>query len=246
MGIGLALLVCAVVAFLLTRPDAEPAAREEGGLRFAEPDAPAADFAEVVTPDAVDPALVTRFDVPVVVAAGDGPRSERIELDPPANLLPAEPGAVVAGVARAGGDGRLILVGPDGWLDGACVLAQTTSAQLRPLSSLHFAATTDSCGLNPVGQPAEVICRGDNAVILSLDIPQGAVALPEGGTGFADSVRLQLVGAAEGYETMTIRGAIDVADDSVIDVPEVGGPPGAEVTVVLGGAGARATCTFTS
>ncbi len=240
------LLVFAATAFVLTRSDAEPAARDQGGLRFAEPDAPAADFAQVVAPDAVDPGLVTRFDVPVVVVAGDEPRSERIELDPPADLLPAESGAVVGGVARAGGDGRLILVGPDGWLDDACVLAQTTSAELRPLSSLHFAATTSSCGPDPVGQPAEVICRGDTAVILSLDIPQGAVALPEGGTGFSDSVRLQLVGGADGYETVSIRGAIDVADDSVIDVPEVGGPPGAEVTVVLGGAGARATCTFLS
>jgi len=65
--------------------------------------------------------------------------------------------------------------------------------------------------------------------LLDLEIPAGEVALPEGGTGFADAVRVQLVGDDAAYEVLTLRGTIAVGGKDPVVVPRFGGEIGDEV-----------------
>ena len=98
---------------------------------------------------------------------------------------------------------------------------------------------------DPVGRLATVGCRGTDAILLALDIPSGTVDLPEGGTGFADAIRLQLVadGAPE-YEVLSIRGTIQVDPDSGVTIPRFGGEVGESITFDIG-SGRVGTCILT-
>ncbi|MCH1434275.1 MAG: hypothetical protein L7U56_01280, partial [Acidimicrobiales bacterium] len=84
-----------------------------------------------------------------------------------------------------------------------------------------------------------------DAILLALDIPAGTVDLPEGGTGFADAIRLQLVadGAPE-YEVLSIRGTIQVDPDSGVTIPRFGGEVGESITFDIG-SGRVGTCILT-
>ncbi|NNE73791.1 MAG: hypothetical protein HKN26_09020 [Acidimicrobiales bacterium] len=242
--LGLVLVAGGVAAWFAFADDDEPAVREQTGLNFAVVEDDPAVPTGVVSPVEIDARLVTRLATPVVVREGDEARTDRVEIDPPDQILPIEPGTVVAGLARFGSTGRLLLVGPPGWMGDACVTAQVTSTALRPLSSVYFAPDPESCPSEPVGTEAPVVCEGTTTAVIEIDVPQGEVALAEGGSAFADAVRIQLLGSASFYETVSVRGTIDVADDLTIDVPEFAGPAGADAAVLLGGAGARAECTF--
>ncbi len=85
---------------------------------------------------------------------------------------------------------------------------------------------------------------GDTAVLLDVRIPAGEVTLPEGGVGFADAIRVQLVAPpTDEHELLTVRGLIAVATDSEVTIPRFGGAPGDEVTFDLG-ADRSGSCTI--
>ncbi|RMH78187.1 MAG: hypothetical protein D6683_07930, partial [Actinomyces sp.] len=213
--------------------------RTEGRLRFAP--VAAAGGPEVVAggaPVAVAE-LTTPVATPVAVAAGDGPPEERLVDAPFADHDPA-PGAVWASLFAYDGVGQVALVGPAGWTGDACIRASVVTDDLRPLDTV----THGPCA-EPLGRPATVTCEGDDALVLAVAIPAGAVDLPEGGTGFADAVRVQIVEpATPAYEHLSVRGTITVDPDSEVAIPAFGGAPGDRLTFALG-ADREGSCTLT-
>ncbi len=218
----------------------EPEQPTGPGLLFGDDDQPAEDRA---VPDEIDFQLVTRLELPVVVIEGDGPRSDRIVVEPAEDLLPQPIGAVVAAIARSGSEGRVVLTGPPGWFRGVCVQATVTTAELRPLDAVLWSEGNE-CAEVESGRLASVRCLGERTIVLAIDVPQEEVELVEGGTAFADAIRVQVIGSAEGYETTSVRGTIEVAGDSAVRIPTLQGPPGSAAEFLLGGAGATASCAF--
>ena len=193
-------------------------------------------------PSVVDARLVSRLELPVVVRAGGAEEFERIVPNPPARVLPAESGALVMGLTRAGEQGRVVLTGPAGWMEDACVVASITSG-LVPLDIVHWEGP-GGCSLALQGQAAMEICHGDQTVVFAIEVPQGTVELPTGDQGVAEALRVQLLHEVEGFDVASIRGRVDVADLAV-EVPTLSGGPGQVAQFELGGAGARVSCTFT-
>lgn len=230
-------MVAAVAIWWLVRDDSGP---ESSGFVFEgeEVDAPSD---RLVVPDVVDARLVDRVDLPVVVASGSGEEHERIVEDPDPEILPVAPGDVVVALVRAGGEGRVVLTGPSGWLSDVCVVASITSG-LVPLDIVQW-QSGDGCAPALPGRPAEDRCLGDQTIVFAIDVPQEPVDLPTGGTGVAEALRVQLIGSVDGYDVVSIRGRVDVADLAV-DVPVLSGGPGEVAEFELGGAGARVSCTF--
>lgn len=212
--------------------------RTQGAIRFdelaEEPEVAALDGG----PPEAEPALTAGVSLPVAVAAGDGTEAERVTVAPFA-VYPYPPGAIRASLFQFAGTGHVVFVGPEGFVDDACLRASVVTSDLRPLDTV----THGPCG-QPVGRPATVGCLGETAVLLDLVVPGGEVALPEGGSGFADAVRVQLVGDDPDYEVLTLRGTIEVAGDDDVVVPRFGGEVGEEVTFDLG-ADRVGTCVIT-
>ncbi len=201
-------------------------------------------------PPVADPALVATADLPVAVLRGDGPIQERVVLRPPEATLPIAPGAVAATVFEHSG-GQVALVGPDGWVDAACIRVSVVTGRLRPLDTVLFEGQRARCPEGLEGRAASVTCRGRSGLVLAVDIPQGEVALVEGGVAWAEAVRFGVespVGPTDRWETLAVRGTISVpAGAEAVAVPSFGGSPGQELTLDLGtgAAGHRtAACTL--
>ena len=213
--------------------------RTQGALQFGDLD-DAPDVAALEGgPPVVEPLLTTALSETVSVLAGDGPVSERVTTAP-FGRYPYPPGALAASVFQYANGGHVVIVGPPGFVDIACLRVSVVTSDLRPLDTVTHGPCVD-----PVGREATVGCVGADAILLALDIPAGAVELPEGGTGLADAIRLQLVadGAPE-YEVLSIRGTIEVDPDSGVVIPRFGGQVGEELTFDVG-AGRVGTCTLT-
>ncbi|MDH3705280.1 MAG: hypothetical protein OES57_04400 [Acidimicrobiia bacterium] len=230
--------VVGVVALLVLRGDDGP---DSSGFVFEADEVDPAAPRTLAVPDLIDARLVARVDLPVVVRSGGAEEFERIVTRPPDRVLPAAPGDLVIGLARAGDEGRVVITGPAGWTEGACIVASITSG-LLPLDTVHWEGP-GGCPLALPGLAATERCRGDDTVVLAIDVPQDAVVLPTGGSGVAEALRVQLVHDIDGFDTASIRGRVDVSDLNV-DVPLLDGPPGAEAQFELGGAGARVSCVF--
>ena len=140
--------------------------------------------------------------------------------------------------------GQVALVGPGGWVEAACVRASVVTEVLRPLDVVLFDSSERACPVGLEGRPAIATCRGTDALILEIDIPQGEVDLVEGGIGWAEGIRISLEFTAPGWEELSLRGTIVVPSGAeAVAIPSFGGEPGDEVTVDLG-EGRTGTCTL--
>lgn len=217
--------------------------RTTGTLRF---DDPVESVAESVAggPPVAEAALTSSLDTPVAVAPGEGPAAERSVVAPFADF-PLPPGSLRASLFEFDGVGQVAVVGPDGWIsEPVCLRATVATEDLRALDTTWFESSPGAC-VEPVGRAARPVCLGDTAVVIDLRIPQGAVPLPEGGQGFADAVRVQLVGPpGPEYEVLSVRGVIAVADEDDVTIPRFGGDVGDEVLFDLG-ADRSGSCTIT-
>ncbi len=195
--------------------------RTQGTLRFATVGTTPSDGPVAGGVPAAEPALTIGLARAVAVARGDGPPENRIVKAPFADYL-YPPGAITASLFSYGGVGEVVFVGPSGFPKDVCLIASVDTSDLRPLDTVWYG----NC-LEPIGRPATVRCLGDDALVLDVDIPEGAVELPEGGTGFADTIRVQSVSdPGTKYEVLSARGTISVSSDSNVVIPAFGGAAG--------------------
>ena len=214
-------------------------ARTQGALQFGDLDEAPDAAALAGGAPVVEPLLTTALSETVSVLAGEGPASERVTTAP-FSRYPFPPGALAASVFQYANAGHVVVVGPPGFVDVACLRVSVVTSDLRPLDTVTHGPCVD-----PIGREAVVGCVGPDAVLLALDIPTGAVELPEGGTGLADAIRLQLVAdGAPDYEVLSIRGTIEVDPDSGVVIPRFGAQVGEDVVFDVG-AGRVGSCTIT-
>ena len=173
-----------------------PEERTEGAFQFDALDEQPEVAARTGGPPITEPALTTALSTTVAVVAGDGPESGRITVAP-FSVYPYPPGSIRAAMFQYAGSGHLVFVGPDGFADDSCLRASVVTSDLRPLDTVTYGP----CG-QPVGRQASVGCLGGSAVLIDIVVPSGPVELPEGGTGFADQVRVQLIGDRADYEVL--------------------------------------------
>ena len=212
--------------------------RTEGALQFEDvAEEPAVAAVEGGPPVAEEQLVESLSDV-LAVEAGTGAAADRV-VSPVITDHRQPPGALRATLFQYAAAGHVMVVGPDGFVDDVCLRASVVTSGLRPLDTVSFG----DCG-TPVGRPATVGCVGPSAVLLALDVPPGEVELPEGGTGFADAVRIQSVTDDERYEVLTTRATIGVPVDSDVVIPRFGGDTGDELTFDLG-ADRTGVCTLT-
>jgi hypothetical protein len=213
--------------------------RTQGAIQFADtgerPEVAAVQGGAPVAQAAVTAGLTDT----VAVVLGDGPIDSRI-VTAAFSDFPHPPGSMRASLFQYAGSGHVVVVGPLGFTDDVCLRASVVTIDLRPLDTV----TTGPCA-EPVGRQAVIGCIGPGAILLDLQVPDGAVDLPEGGTGFADAVRVQLIAdGGDRYETLTVRGTIQVDPSSGVVIPRFGGEVGTDVTFDLG-ADRVGTCTLT-
>ncbi|MDG2907605.1 MAG: hypothetical protein P6D49_04835 [Acidimicrobiales bacterium] len=248
----MAVALVAVIGFIGIRSALEeaPVDRSDRALRFAvtsqnrdlgdpgDPDAPVTGG-----PPVAEPLLVVGLDRLVAVAVGEGAVEDRIRLRVDEGILPVPSGGVTASVFEHRG-GQVALVGPGGWVVAACVRISVVTEILRPLDVVLFDSSERACPVGLEGRPAIATCRGTDALILEIDIPQGEVDLVEGGIGWAEGIRISLEFAAPGWDVLSLRGTIAVPSGAEsVAIPRFGGGPGDEVTVDLG-EGRTGTCTL--
>lgn len=212
--------------------------RRVGGLNFGVLDDSPNEAALIGGPPLVEPSLTAVLSATVAVLAGNEPLAERLE-SAPENSFAYSPGALSATVFQYAGSGHVLFVGPAGFVDSSCLRASVVTADLRPLDVV----TSGPCQ-DPVGRVPTIGCVGPTAVLMDLRVPNGTVDLPEGGSGFADAVRVQLVGNDDRFELLSIVGTIEVAADESVVVPRFGAAPGDELIFDFG-AGQVASCTVT-
>ena len=232
----LLILVGGLVALGRTLLTEAPEDRSERALRFASP--------------VVEPALVATADLLVAVLRGGGEPAGRIRLDVPEREMPVALGSVTGTVFEHAG-GQVAMVGPEGWWTGACVRVAVATELLRPLDVVVYEDADGACPADLVGRQARVTCAGDRVLVLAVDIPQGAVALIEGGSAWAETIRFGVEttpSTASRWETLAVRGSIVVPDvEESVAVPRFGGSPGDNLTFDLGGSRngpPRGTCVL--
>lgn len=209
-----------------------------GVLNFTPVTAPSNDAALQGGPPVVEAALTTSLDNSIAVLAGDAPLAERV-VDAPGGSFPYPAGALGATLFQYAGSGHVLFVGPSGFVQQSCLRASVVTSALRPFDVVSHGPCAE-----PVGRPAIVGCLGSTALLLNLQVPNGAVELPEGGIGVAQSVRVQLIGSQEGYETLSLRSTISVGATDEVAVPRFGAVPGEELSFDLGN-GKQGTCIIT-
>ena len=250
----LLVLVGGLVALGRTLLTEAPEDRSERALRFASPvveDPGDGRLGSVAGgPPVVEPALVATADLLVAVLRGGGEPAGRIRLDVPEREMPVALGSVTGTVFEHAG-GQVAMVGPEGWWTGACVRVAVATELLRPLDVVVYEDADGACPADLVGRQARVTCAGDRVLVLAVDIPQGAVALIEGGSAWAESIRFGVEttpSTASRWETLAVRGSIVVPDvEESVAVPRFGGSPGDNLTFDLGGSRngpTRGTCVL--
>ncbi len=242
-AINLALALVGVIvltggAYLLSQRLLDDEPRSEGAFQFEVVDETPEEAARGGGPPVTEPSLTTALTTTVAVATGDGPEAARITVAP-FSVYPYPPGSIRASLFQYAGRAHVVFVGPEGFTDNSCLRASVVTANLRPLDTVTYGP----CG-QPVGRPASVGCLGPSAVLLDLVVPAGEVALPEGGSGFAEQVRVQLIADDPDYEVLTLRGTIEVGAADSVAVPRFGGEIGEELTFDLG-ADRVGRCTIT-
>ncbi len=233
--VGVALVLVAVVAWneLISQDD-----RSAGNLDFGVLGEASNEAALTGGPPVVETSLIVTLSEPVAVLAGDAPLAQR-DVEAPPGIFPYPAGSISATLFQYAGSGHVLFTGPSGFVDNSCLRASVVTRDLRPLDVVG----TGPC-IDPVGRAATVGCVGPTAVLVDLRVPTGVVELPEGGSGFADSVRVKLVGHDERYEALFIGGAIEVSAGDEVVVPRFGAAPGDELTFDFG-ADQVGVCTVT-
>lgn len=229
---GLVVLVAVVGGLLWWRGRGGDDAVDAGSISFGATPDRGSDLRGGPAP-VVEKALVARLDRAVAVRAGQGDVASRIVLDPPAAALPQPAGAVAATLFRYNGSGQVVLVGPPGWLTKACIQVSVVSASLRAFDTAYTETAPGACAAGRAfGRVATVGCRDPKAATTMLDlvIPEGQVALAEGGNGSVAGVRITLVGAAAGFERVDLTADLVVAGGTTVKVPSFGGAKGATVS----------------
>jgi hypothetical protein len=213
--------------------------RERGALQFQVTDEPADVAALEGGPPEAEPALTAALNETVAILRGGGSVDDRVTT-PPFAAYPFPPGSLVASLFQYAGAGHVVLIGPTGFADEVCLRTSVVTSELRPLDTVTHGPCVD-----PIGREPTIGCAGPTALLLALDIPAGQVDLPEGGTGLADAVRVQLiVDRDDEYEVLTQRATIAVDPASDVRIPRFGGAAGDDLTFDLG-SGRVGTCTLT-
>ena len=212
--------------------------RSSGRLNFGVLNEASNEAALVGGQPVIETSLTATLSTTVAVLAGDAPLAERVTTAPEGSF-PYPPGALRATIFQYAGTGHVLFAGPNGFVDNSCLRASVVTADLRPLDVV----TTGPCPA-PVGRPATIGCLGPTAVLIDLKVPSGAVELPEGGSGFAEAVRVKLVGHDQRYKALSIRATIGVGADDEIVVPRFGAAPGDELIFNFG-ADQVGICTVT-
>jgi hypothetical protein len=239
LSVAIVLVVGAVVGgFFFWNEFFVEEGRTEGAFQLADLDAPPEVAALEGGLPIANPDLTVALIDTVSVEAGTGAETDRITVAPFAEF-PYPPGSLRASLFQYAGSGQIAIVGPDGFTDDVCLRVSVVTEALRPLDTVAFG----NCA-QPVGRTPVLGCLGPSAVVLDLQIPNGEVELPEGGSGFADAVRVQLIGDHADYEVLTIRGTIEVAANDGVPVPRFGGAVGDELEFNLD-ANRVGTCTLT-
>ncbi|MEO5840690.1 MAG: hypothetical protein ABIQ73_19660 [Acidimicrobiales bacterium] len=170
--------------------------------------------------------LLARIERPVAVREGSGNATDRIDPDVNADLLPFPPAAVSATLFRYGGQGQVVIVGPAGFLNAACFQVSAVTINLRPFDTAVYNAGARSCPGNVAGRAVTLGCTGDTAIMLDVQFPQGQVELEEGGVASIGGVRIASFAIRPGYETLSLRGTIEVRAGKAEEVPMFGGKTG--------------------
>jgi len=234
-AVAVALALVGVVAWseLVAEDDSLTGSLDFGVLGEASNEA-----ALVGGPPVVETSLIATLSETVAVLAGDAPLAQR-DIDAPPGSFPYPAGSVSATLFQYAGSGHVLFAGPSGFPDNSCLRAAVVTGDLRPLDVV----ATGPC-VEPVGRTATVGCVGPTAVLVDLKVPTGVVELPEGGSGFADAVRVKLVGHDERFEALFIGAAIEVSAGDEVVVPRFGAAPGDELIFDFG-AGRLGVCTVT-
>lgn len=191
-------------------------------------------------------AVVASIETAIVVKSGDGVPAERVQPVPDRSLFDARFDGLHMVLLAEAGEGRVAVLGDTGWFDELCVVASSLSEQLRPLSTTHLDLNEQACGVNPVGAAAAPVCVGPDVVMLPVDIPASVVELDEGGQARVDSVRVRIISPAEGYEQVSLRGAVDLSVEGAAVIPAFAWSTSGDIELDVPVSGTRrvkATCT---
>ena len=169
--------------------------------------------------------LLARLERPVAVREGSGNATDRIDPDVSADLLPFAPAAVSATLFRYGGAGQVVIVGPPGFLSASCFQVSAVTINLRPFDTAVYNAGS-ACPSNVAGRVATSGCVGDTAIMVDVQFPQGQIELEEGGVASIGGVRVAAFAIRPGYETLSLRGTIEVRAGKAEEVPVFGGKSG--------------------
>ena len=162
----------------------------------------------------------------MAVLEGTGSATDRIDPNVSPDLLPFPPAAVSATLFRYGGRGQVVIIGPAGFLSAACLQVSAVTVNLRPFDTAVYDAGSTSCPDNVAGRTATVGCVGDTAIMLDMQFPEGDVELEEGGVASIGGVRVASFAIRPGYETMSLRGTVEVRAGKDEQVPAFGGKTG--------------------
>ncbi|HJP16861.1 MAG TPA: hypothetical protein QF762_07835 [Acidimicrobiales bacterium] len=176
--------------------------------------------------------LVSTIDLLVALQEGEGPAEDRVRQIVPETLLEVQPGEIIATVFGYNGGGQVALMGPEGWLTEACIRASVTDGRFRPFDVVVFELTEGMCSEEITGRKVSPTCLGEQTLIIPLYIPQGEVAHSEGGSGWAEMIRIGYEMDSPGWETLAIRGTIAVdAREGQTEIPLFSGEVGDELVI---------------
>ena len=203
-------------------------------LRFASQESETSFEGEIADygPPIVEPNLVAFADLLVALQEGEGSPEDRVRQVVPENILKVQPGEIIATVFGYNSGGQVALIGPEGWLSEACVRVSATDDEFRPFDVVVFELTQGLCSEELSGRKVSPTCLGESLLIVPLYIPQGEVTHPEGGSGWAEMIRVGYEMSVPGWETLALRGTIAVgAQEGQTEIPLFSGKIGDELTI---------------
>ncbi len=187
--------------------------------------------------------LSASLDMAVVLRAGEEDRADRIVVDPDPAILPQGPGELQASLLAFAGAPHVAVVGPNGWLNGACIQVSTVTSDLRLVAAAWHDTPTGACAAQGVGAQADVSCVGPRVIVLRVDVPAGEVELPSGPDAPAAAVRVALRTPVDGYETVAVVGAVTLPTPfDPFTLPAARAGRGEAVTITPAGGGAAVRC----
>ena len=203
-------------------------------LRFASQESETSFEGEIADygPPIVEPNLVAFADLLVALQEGEGSPEDRVRQVVPENILKVQPGEIMATVFGYNSGGQVALIGPEDWLSEACVRVSATDDEFRPFDVVVFELTQGLCSEELSGRKVSPTCLGKSLLIVPLYIPQGEVTHPEGGSGWAEMIRVGYEMSVPGWETLALRGTIAVgAQEGKTEIPLFSGKIGDELTI---------------